>query len=201
MTDEAIIHFGNFDSLVRDIGKVDLIYTDPPYEGKEVATAAYWSLASHSYNLLNDGGSLITIVPHYLIDKFFRMMKTSNMKYRWMYCMNQEDGSHPRMAMGIEVMWKPMVHYVRRAFPTGKGFLRDMVKIPEPQKDLHEWQQHEAWVEYYLLKLTEPGDIVLDPFMGSGTVGAVALRNGRRFIGIDKNEGAYETAKERLCLE
>ena len=39
-----------------------------------------------------------------------------------------------------------------------------------------------------MLSSTNVGDIVLDPFCGSGTTGAVAVRHGRRFIGIDMNE-------------
>lgn len=188
----------SFSEVFRDLPKVDLIYTDPPYEGIENAFMAYWMLASYSYDLLNDGGSLVTIVPHYFMNRFFNLMKTSNLKYRWIYCMNQSQGPHPRMAMGIEVMWKPIIHYVKIAYPQGRGFLKDMIDIPEPEKDMHHWQQHEAWAEYYLLKLTNPGDMVLDPFMGTGTVGAVAKRNGRNFIGIDNADIFFE-ARDRIC--
>lgn len=43
-----------------------------------------------------------------------------------------------------------------------------------------------------------PGDIVLDPFCGSGTVGAVALQHGRNFVGVDLNQQYLELAHERL---
>ncbi len=45
---------------------------------------------------------------------------------------------------------------------------------------------------------TAPGDVVLDPFYGSGTVGVVALRHGRCFVGIDLNEKNLAIAQERI---
>jgi len=197
----ATIIIGDFNTVASVIGRVSLIYTDPPYKSKDNARRAYELLATWSYRLLHYRGSMATIVPHYFMPEFFRIMNRSPMKYRWMYCMNQENGPHPRMAMGIEVMWKPIVHFVKGVFPQGKGFLRDMVSIAEPEKDIHEWQQSESWADYYIPKLTEPGDIVLDPFVGSGTAGVIALKHGRNFIGIEKDPDVAEEAYSRICLE
>jgi site-specific DNA-methyltransferase (adenine-specific) len=55
-----------------------------------------------------------------------------------------------------------------------------------------------AIVEPFVLAHTSPGDLVADPFMGSGTTGAAALRLGRRFQGQDANPKALLVAKERL---
>lgn len=48
---------------------------------------------------------------------------------------------------------------------------------------------------------TDPGDLVLDPFAGSGTTGVACLRLGRRFIGIEKDETYAKVARERLEAE
>jgi len=48
---------------------------------------------------------------------------------------------------------------------------------------------------------TDPGDLVLDPFCGSGTTGVACLRLGRRFIGIEKDSRHVATARERLAAE
>ena len=48
---------------------------------------------------------------------------------------------------------------------------------------------------------TDPGDIVLDPFAGSGTTGVACLRLGRRFIGVEKSEAYAAIATERLQAE
>jgi DNA modification methylase len=46
---------------------------------------------------------------------------------------------------------------------------------------------------------SEPGDTVLDPFAGSGTTGAVALRLGRRFVGIELNPDYIDLARRRIA--
>lgn len=48
---------------------------------------------------------------------------------------------------------------------------------------------------------TDPDEVVLDPFAGSGTTGVACLRLGRRFIGIEKDEAFAKTARERLEAE
>lgn len=60
-------------------------------------------------------------------------------------------------------------------------------------------QKPVALVERLVLALTNEGDTVLDPYMGSGTTGEAALRNRRRFIGIDKGDEAIRVATARLA--
>lgn len=50
-------------------------------------------------------------------------------------------------------------------------------------------------------RLTKEGDVVLDPFMGSGSTGVACLKQGRKFIGIEINEAYFETACKRIQLE
>lgn len=59
-------------------------------------------------------------------------------------------------------------------------------------------QKPEALIERIIKASTNPGDIVFDCFMGSGTTQAVAMRLGRRFIGADINLGAIQTTTKRL---
>src|SRR6266496_5712629 len=60
-------------------------------------------------------------------------------------------------------------------------------------KKLHPTQKPEALLGRVLLSASRPDDLVLDPFCGTGTTGAVAKRLGRRFIGVER-DGAYATA-------
>ncbi len=59
-------------------------------------------------------------------------------------------------------------------------------------------QKPEALLERLMTALTAPGDLVLDPYAGSGTTLAVAARMGRRFVGIDASDLAIETIQKRL---
>jgi modification methylase len=63
----------------------------------------------------------------------------------------------------------------------------------------HPTQKPEALLHRVLLASTEQGDIVLDPFFGTGTTGAVARRLGRRFIGIERDETYAAAAKTRIA--
>ena len=54
----------------------------------------------------------------------------------------------------------------------------------------------------YLCRLvTPPGGVILDPFMGSGSTGKAALREGFRFIGCELDEGYMQIAQARLAAE
>jgi DNA modification methylase len=59
-------------------------------------------------------------------------------------------------------------------------------------------QKPESLIERVIRASTKPGDLIFDCFMGAGTVQAVALKLGRRFIGADINLGAIQTTLKRL---
>ena len=75
---------------------------------------------------------------------------------------------------------------------------------PERLKDeggrkAHPTQKPEALLHRVLLASTKPGDVILDPFFGTGTTGAVAKRLGRRWIGIERDPDYAKAAKERIA--
>ena len=63
----------------------------------------------------------------------------------------------------------------------------------------HPTQKPEALLYRILLATTKPGDVVLDPFFGTGTTGAVAKRLGRRWIGIEREDRYIAVAEERIA--
>jgi modification methylase len=66
-------------------------------------------------------------------------------------------------------------------------------------KKAHPTQKPEALLHRVLLASSRPGDVVLDPFCGTGTTGAVAKRLGRRFIGIERDPAYAALARERIA--
>src|SRR5499433_2355223 len=75
---------------------------------------------------------------------------------------------------------------------------------PERLKDgggrkAHPTQKPEALLNRVLLATTGPGDLVLDPFFGTGTTGAAARRLGRRWLGIERDPVYAEAAAERIA--
>ncbi len=76
---------------------------------------------------------------------------------------------------------------------------KTVLKIPNPRiKGGHPTQKPEALVAHFIKCFTNPGSVVLDPVMGSGTTGAVCRDMGRQFIGIEKDEACFEAASSRL---
>jgi len=63
----------------------------------------------------------------------------------------------------------------------------------------HPTQKPEALLHRILLACSNPGDVILDPFFGTGTTGAVAKRLGRKWIGIERDEAYIEVASKRIA--
>jgi modification methylase len=66
-------------------------------------------------------------------------------------------------------------------------------------KKLHPTQKPEALLARVILSTSRPDDLVLDPFCGTGTTGAVARHLGRRFVGIERDAGYATAAQERIA--
>src|SRR5918995_760203 len=64
---------------------------------------------------------------------------------------------------------------------------------------LHPTQKPEALLARIMLASTKPGDVVLDPFFGSGPTGPVAKRLARNFVGIDREQAYIDAASERIA--
>ncbi len=77
---------------------------------------------------------------------------------------------------------------------TGSERLKD-----EHGDKAHPTQKPEALLHRVILGTTNPGDVVLDPFFGTGTTGAVAKMLGRNFIGIEREESYRRAAEARLA--
>lgn len=67
-----------------------------------------------------------------------------------------------------------------------------------PRKRLHPTQKPVELLEYLINTYTNPGDLVLDNCMGSGSTGVAAILTDRNFIGIELNEDYYKIASERI---
>jgi modification methylase len=68
----------------------------------------------------------------------------------------------------------------------------------EDGKKIHPTQKPEALLARVIMSCTKPGDVVLDPFFGSGTTGAVAKRLGRHFVGIEREQEYIDAASARI---
>ena len=72
------------------------------------------------------------------------------------------------------------------------------VRVPRTETKLHIAQKPIELMEYLLKLYTLEGDVVLDPFMGSGSTGVACKNLDREFIGVEKNAEYFQTATNRL---
>lgn len=76
--------------------------------------------------------------------------------------------------------------------------VQDIWTMKDPVEDDYPTEKPEELLERLIKASTNPGDLVLDCFIGSGTTAAVAQKLGRRWIGCDINKGAIQTTAKRL---
>lgn len=74
-------------------------------------------------------------------------------------------------------------------------------RLKENGRKAHPTQKPEALLYRVLLATTEKGDVVLDPFFGTGTTGAVAKRLGREWIGCEREDAYRAVAEKRIARE
>ena len=74
---------------------------------------------------------------------------------------------------------------------------------PKSEKEFgkHPTQKPVELMDYFVRTLSNPGDIVLDPFMGSGSAGVSAKGLGRKFVGIELDENYFDIAVKRMGVE
>ena len=92
-----------------------------------------------------------------------------------------------------ELAWTSHDKGVRKFTYLWNGF-----KKQKPEKRYHPTQKPLSLMLWVIENYTKPGDLVLDPFMGSGTTGAACIQLGRRFIGIERKAEYFQVAESRL---
>jgi tRNA/tmRNA/rRNA uracil-C5-methylase (TrmA/RlmC/RlmD family) len=78
-------------------------------------------------------------------------------------------------------------------------WLSDMLQGAGRDKEHHEWGQDESEVSYLVRHLTEPGDLVVDPFCGGGTIPVVCKELGRRWLATEIDKGTALVARKRVA--
>lgn len=85
-----------------------------------------------------------------------------------------------------------------KAFTIADPASKNLVSIFQRDESQHPTEKPVELMSFWLRNSSKAGDLICDPFMGSGTTGVAALREGRRFIGIEKDPTHFATACRRI---
>lgn len=120
-----------------------------------------------------------------------------HLEYVWTCAARHTGGDPVRWDVRVRNGWKPILLFCKQPIKAWWKPFSDWFSGGK-EKDAHDWQQAVTEAEHYISSLCPKGGVVLDPMMGSGTSGIAAVRLGHEFIGIEKEPGAFNSARERI---
>lgn len=219
--------FKILENMVQDNVKVDAIITDPPYNiSRENNLSTLTNSKRHGIDfgewdkdfdlvgwidnaskLLKPGGSLIVFNSFLNISFIASEISSSGLivkdLLRWIKSNPMPRNINRRYVSDYELaVWavKPKEKWTFNK-PDDVKYLRPEFKtslVSGKERTIHPTQKSVKLMREIISIHTNKKDIILDPFMGSGTTGVAALNLGRDFIGVELSQTYFEIAKERL---
>jgi len=177
-------------------GSIDWLITDPPYPKQYLEV--YDHLARLADHALKPDGSMLVMVGQSYLPQIIASL-SATMRYHWTLAYLTPGGQAAQMwSRRVNTFWKPLLWFTRGRYEG--GWIGDVCRSEVNQNDkrFHHWGQSESGMADIIHRLTDPGDLILDPFLGAGTTGVAAVRMGRRFIGLDVEADCVATAAERI---
>lgn len=178
------IRKGDFRKVLDDLKHIDAIITDPPYP-KEFLPL-FSDLSKFASKKLKEDGFIAIYSGQYHLPEVINRL-SEHLTYVWTFCLYHV--GKKQLVNGVNIMcgWKPVL-----IFSKGKKKMRfsayDVLISEVREKHSHKWQQSESGVESLIEIFSKPGNLIVDPFAGSGSFGVVANKLGRKFIGAEIND-------------
>jgi hypothetical protein len=195
--------------LTEDVvpsGSVSLVLTDPPYGQEHLDLWDF--LGQFCRRILKEGGILAAYSGCVHLPEVLNTL-SRHLTYCWTAAVINEAFAdtifHP---IRVKSLWKPIVIFSKgHPEPSSNEnpslrYLKDVIQgdgLGNLNKQDHPWQQGVGESGYLIEVLSLPGDLVVDPCCGSGTVAVACKRLDRRFIGCDTDQDAVNTALVRLA--
>jgi site-specific DNA-methyltransferase (adenine-specific) len=177
---------------------IGLIFTDTLYYKKDLAS--YKEVATVAARILKVGGSLVVYAAQYALRQIISDAESAGLKYLWPICVKHGGQHRLLFGYGVYVHWKPLLFFIKgNRRPEGAKTFPDFIQSEKPAKDLLEYEQSTVEAEHMIEACTVENEIVLDPFMGSGTTGIAAIKLNRKFIGIEIDKDRFGIAKANIA--
>ena len=197
------IYTGDARELARAIPdeSVDLIFTDPPYP-KEFIPLYGW-LAKEAARTLKDGRRCMALAGHVHLPTIIADMQ-QHLTWAWIIAQIQGNLTSAIFPERVWASWKPCLVYRKGKIDRRANFamdcFRDTAAALEYSKKFHTWGQGAPFFAYYIDRWTNPGDVILDPFCGGGTLAAVCMALGRRWLAFEIDPGTAADARRRVQM-
>ena len=178
---------------------VDMIFTDPPYTRKSIHL--YGDLAALAARVLKPGHLLLCYCGALFLPEVFHALEERGEGLEWFWLFREHHrGGFPRMWKTHTLQaGKPILAWSKgKPRPSNWRWVVDEHRDGRRAKEHHPWQQDVAAALYYIEAYTLPGELVADPFVGSGTSCVAAKQLGCRYIGIDNDAAIVPVARKRL---
>jgi len=196
-SDHWQLFHGDFRELGMQIpdNSIDLIFTDPPYPGEFIEL---WSdLAKFANRVLKPSGFLCAYSGQLHLPEVYRRL-SEHLIYYWTFDLVHSGSKQLIMPRNIFCGWKPILIYQKAPFHKIQEGIEDTIIGSGREKELHDWQQAEREIDIIINRMTLPGQVICDPFAGSGTTLAAAAKLNRQPIGFEIDKTTYLLAKKRV---
>lgn len=193
---EIEFRHGDFETVLSNIpdGSIDCIITDPPYPYEDIE--CWTKLSRFSRRVLKPNGYCIAYSGQMYLPEVMQRM-CEYLDYSWTFACYHTGGTAVVHAIGVMNRWKPVL-----IFQNGKKKLpntfQDYFVSEGREKDGHDWQQSISGAEYLIEMFTLPGDVICEPFAGSGTTIRAAIAKGRGIIAAEIDHDSYNITKALL---
>jgi hypothetical protein len=187
---------GDFEEVLKDVKQVDAIVTDPPWGGEYIDL---WDrLGRFAKEKLKPHGFLIAYSGQHKLDEKIKAL-SNHLDYYWLFCKPFTVNKQPKLIQAVNIMnsWELVLIY-QNGFKRLDKAVKDLVEDRGMEKDFYEWQRETYPTQKLIEIFTEPGDLVCDPFFGSGTTAVACKLMKRRFVGAESDPKLVEIAKARL---
>jgi hypothetical protein len=175
---------------------VDAIITDPPWGGEHIDL---WDrLGRFAKEKLKPHGFLIAYSGQLKLDEKIKAL-SNHLTYYWLFCKPFTVNKQPKLIQAVNIMnsWELVLTY-QNGFKRLDKSVKDLIEDRGMEKTFYEWQRETYPTQKLIEIFTEPGDLVCDPFFGSGTTAVACKLMKRRFVGAESDPKLVEVAKARL---
>jgi DNA modification methylase len=199
LAESVTLYLGDCRDILPSLDPVDAMVTDPPYNyGKNYGThndAMPWGEFSQwlemrmrlAADLLHEGG----VAYFTCSSQMMAMCETwSFLRFRQWLIWHRPNLINVHAHSDWKQTWEPIYYGGKGHFATIKGVFPDsaVFTVAAPQSNFADGREHVAQRPIGLpvgILRRVAGDIILDPFMGSGTTGVACVQLGRKFIGVE----------------